>query len=148
MTGIMLSAAWPPTLAKNARMGHPRSDMGKEEQSVEEGGPPSITVSALSRDTCTGEGFDFPFVEGFGFAVALGVAFAVALLMRPRPAFRILRWKFGSTNHLSGHSISDHDSLFRLPDSFGEARRPIRPTMSYWPTRVPLGQPCMRTSCA
>jgi hypothetical protein len=30
----------------------------------------------------------FLFVEGFGFAVAL----AVALLMRPRPAFRILRW--------------------------------------------------------
>src|SRR5271157_2216646 len=42
MTGIMLSAAWPPTLAKNARMGHPRSDMGKEEQSVEEGGPPAM----------------------------------------------------------------------------------------------------------
>jgi hypothetical protein len=29
----------PPTLAKNARMGHPRSNMGKEEQGVEKGGP-------------------------------------------------------------------------------------------------------------
>ena len=26
-------------------------------------GPPSITVSALSRDTWTSEGFDLPFVE-------------------------------------------------------------------------------------
>ena len=26
-------------------------------------GPPSITVSALSRDTLSVEGFDFPFVE-------------------------------------------------------------------------------------
>jgi hypothetical protein len=43
---------------------------------------------------------------------------------------------------------SDHDSLFGLPDFLGEARRPIRPTMSYWPTRVPLGLPCMRTNCA
>ena len=38
---------------------------------------PSITVSALSRDTSTaGRIFLFPFVEGFGFGVALGVAFA------------------------------------------------------------------------
>jgi hypothetical protein len=45
-------------------------------------GPPSITVSALSRDTSSepvailllwsrpASGFDFPFVEGFGFGVA------------------------------------------------------------------------------
>src|SRR5258708_6902502 len=30
MASIMLSAASRPPLAKNARMGHPRSDMGKE----------------------------------------------------------------------------------------------------------------------
>ncbi len=65
----MRSAAWPPTLAKNARMGHPRSDMGKEEQSVEEGGPPAydhssrlavivagsstpMTISAANNGTC------------------------------------------------------------------------------------------------
>jgi hypothetical protein len=51
-------------------------------------GAPSITVSALSRDTLSDRvarllrssrvvsGFDLPFVEGFGFGVALGVAFA------------------------------------------------------------------------
>jgi hypothetical protein len=45
-------------------------------------GAPSITVSALSRDTSSepvtillpwsrpASGFDFPFVEGFGFGVA------------------------------------------------------------------------------
>src|SRR5271157_275981 len=143
MTGIMLSAAWPPTLAKNARMGHPRSDMGKEEQSVEEGGPPSITVSALSRDTWTSEGFWF-----FPSWKVLVLLLVLLLLMRPRPAFRIARWKLGSTNHLSGHCRSDHDSLFRLPDLFREARRPISPTMSYSFTRVAPGLPCMRTSCA
>ena len=36
----MLSAASRPTLAKNARMGHPRFVRGKEEQSVEKAGPP------------------------------------------------------------------------------------------------------------
>ena len=88
-------------------------------------------------------GFDFPFVEGFGF----GVAF-VFCSFRPRLAFRILRWKTGSTNHLSGPFISDHDSLFELPDFLGEARRPISPTMSYCFTRVAHGLPCVRTSCA
>src|ERR1700690_179765 len=42
------------------------------------GGAPSITVSALSRDTSTDRRFFlFPLVEGFGFGVALGVAFAL-----------------------------------------------------------------------
>ena len=41
MTSIMLSAASRPTLAKNARMGHPRSDMGKKEKTADEGGPPA-----------------------------------------------------------------------------------------------------------
>jgi hypothetical protein len=70
------------------------------------------------------------------------------LLIRPRLAFRILQWKTGSTNHLSGHLTSDHDSLFELPDFLGEARRPISPTMNYSFTRVAHGLPCMRTSCA
>jgi len=70
------------------------------------------------------------------------------LLTRPRLAFRISRWTLGSTNHLFGHSTSDHDSLFRLPNSLREARRPISPTVSYCFTRVAHGLPCMRTSCA
>jgi hypothetical protein len=116
-------------------------------------GAPSITVSALSRDTSSApvaiprlasvlaSGFAFPLVEGFGVAFVF-CSFDQGSL------FRIVQWKTGSTNHLSGHLTSDHDSLFELPDFLGEARRPIRPTMSYWPTRVPLGLPCMRTSCA
>src|SRR6202521_1355866 len=40
MTSTMLSAASWPTLAKNARMGHPRSDTGKERKGYGEGGPP------------------------------------------------------------------------------------------------------------
>src|SRR5271157_504715 len=107
------------------------------------GGPPSITVSALSRDTWTSEGFWF-----FPSWKVLVLLLVLLLLMRPRPAFRIARWKLGSTNHLSGHCRSDHDSLFRLPDLFREARRPISPTMSYSFTRVAPGLPCMRTSCA
>ena len=39
MTGVMLSTAALPTLAKSARMGHARLVMGKEEQSTEKGGP-------------------------------------------------------------------------------------------------------------
>src|SRR6267143_79918 len=41
MTSTMLSAAPRPTLAKNARMGHPRSDMGKEKKDCGKGGPPA-----------------------------------------------------------------------------------------------------------
>ena len=44
--------------------------------------------------------------------------------------------ELGSTNHLSGLSTSDHDSLCRLPDALGEARRPISPTMTYGFTRA------------
>src|SRR5216684_723499 len=40
MTSIMLSAASRPTLAKNARMGHPRSDMGRERLLTRVGHPP------------------------------------------------------------------------------------------------------------
>jgi hypothetical protein len=68
----------------------------------------------LSRDTWAVKVLGFPFVEGFAFDVAFGF-----LAHRPRLAARILRWKAGSTNHLSGHGTSDHDSLFRLPDHSG-----------------------------
>ncbi len=43
----MLSAASRPTLAKNARMGHPRSDMGKERKTVDKAGPPVQTPKNL-----------------------------------------------------------------------------------------------------
>jgi hypothetical protein len=59
-------------------------------------GQPSITVSALSRDTSTSRKvLTFPFVEGFGF----GVAFAHATKAR----FQNPAVESGSTNHLSGH---------------------------------------------
>src|SRR3974390_3011102 len=87
----------------------------------------------------------FPFVESFCFCSCCRSCLA---LIAPRLALRILRWKFGFTNPLSGHSSSDHDSLFELPGPSGKARRPISPTMSYFSTRVAHGLPCMRTSCA
>jgi hypothetical protein len=40
------SAASQPTLAKNARMGHPHFVMGKKEQSVEKAGPPPCVSCA------------------------------------------------------------------------------------------------------
>jgi hypothetical protein len=46
----MLSAASPPTLAKSARMGHPRSDMGKEEQGTEKGRPPASGATAWTAN--------------------------------------------------------------------------------------------------
>jgi len=75
-------------------------------------GAPSITVSALSRDTSSAEGFafDFPFVEGFAF----GVAFAFCSCHQG-PLAESRGGSFGSTSHLFGHCTSDHDSLFRLP---------------------------------
>jgi len=87
-----------PTLAKSARVGQP-----------------SITVSALSRDTCRlrGVGFDFPFVERFWFGCCVWCCF-LFFAHRPRLASRILRWKLGSTSHLFGHllptMIRDSDS--------------------------------------
>ncbi len=50
MTSIMLSAASRPTLAENARTRHPRFVMGKEEQSVEKGGPHRLKDSPSSTD--------------------------------------------------------------------------------------------------
>src|SRR5258708_25141087 len=72
------------------------------------GGPPSITVSALSRDTnpvregrlipAGIRGFDFPFVELLGFRLLLLIRTQGSLLESPRG-------NFGSTNHLSGPRI-------------------------------------------
>ena len=105
-------------------------------------GPPSITVSALSRDTSSSEGFDFPFVEGFVFALAVFSAH------RPRPALRITQWKLVP---LTIYPVSELLTMIRCSDSptvLREARRPISPTMNYFFTRVAHGLPCMRTSCA
>src|SRR5260370_4149175 len=54
MASIMLSAASRPTLAKNARMGHPRSDMGKERKTVDKAGPP-VQAPMESRGQGKGE---------------------------------------------------------------------------------------------
>jgi hypothetical protein len=70
-----------PALAKNARTGHPQFWNGKQKEK-QKSGPPSITLSALSRDTWTSEGFDFS-LRG-GFAVVFGVAFAFAHATKAR----------------------------------------------------------------
>ena len=85
-------------------------------------GPPSITVSALSRDTCSVRrdlGFDLPFAEDFVF----GVAFCLLIAQGPLSESRGGHF-FGSTSHLFGHRTSDHDSLFRLPDPSGRQGAP------------------------
>jgi hypothetical protein len=56
------------------------------------------------------KGFGFPFVEGFVFDVAFGSCSSTKARCE-NPAVET-----GSTNHLSGHRTSDHDSLSRLPD--------------------------------
>ena len=102
----------PPTLReKPRRMGHPLYGLPSEGWATLYN-----RVGVVKRHVDQRRVLVFPFVEGFG--VALGW---LLLLMRPRPTFRIVRWKLGSTNHLSGHGRSDHDSLFRLPDFFREA---------------------------
>src|ERR1019366_3026676 len=89
----------------------------------------------------------FPFVEGFGFGVAVDFGFAFCSCDQGP-----LLESCGGRNWFHQPSIrsltSDHDSLFRLPDVLGEARRPISPTMTYSFTRVAHGLPCVRTSCA
>jgi len=73
-------------------------------------------VSALSRDTWTSEGFDFPFEE----------ILLCFLLIDQGPLSESCGARFGSTSHLFGHSTPDHDSLFRLP-ALREARRSNQP---------------------
>ena len=87
-----LSGAMPcsPLLATNARNGAPRAfRFANTNDSVRytpaSPGPPSITVSALSRDTWTGEGFlIFPSWKVLGLRLLS--------LISPRLAFRILQW--------------------------------------------------------
>lgn len=77
-------------------------------------GPPSITVSALSRDTC-----DERRVLLFLSWKVLILVLLLFLLMRPRPAFQnpaVERW-FHQPSIRSLYC--DHDSLFRLPDCSG-----------------------------
>jgi len=65
--------------------GHPQFFETGNEKQFRKAGPPSITVPALSRDTCSGEGFfgfDFPSWE------VLILVLLLFLLMRPRLAFR------------------------------------------------------------
>src|SRR4029077_10837274 len=121
MTSTMLSAASRPTLAKNARMGHPRSDMGKEREDYGQGWATLYNrVGVVKRHFKRASG-DPAVCERsrLWFCFSLRRRFWCCfcfLLIRPRLAFRILQWKTGSTNHLSGHLTSDHDSLFELPD--------------------------------
>src|ERR1019366_686327 len=57
MTSIMPSAASRPTLAKNARMGHPRFVMEKEEQGVGEGWASSLNsyLGEIRMSACFAE---------------------------------------------------------------------------------------------
>jgi len=79
-------------------------------------GHPSITVSALSRDTSSSEGilgFDFPFVEGFDFGVAFDLcSFDQGPLSESRGGTWFHQPSIRSLD-------SDHDSLFRLPNCSG-----------------------------
>jgi len=76
------------------------------------GGPPSITVSALSRDTCSRGGFvgfAFPFVEGFDF----GVAFDVCSFGQGS-RLRILQW---NSVPLTIYPVSPLPIMIRCADS-------------------------------
>src|SRR5437764_11847911 len=83
---------------------------------IRRSGPPSITVSALSRDTSSSEGilgFDFPFVEGFDFGVAFDLcSFDQGPLSESRGGTWFHQPSIRSLD-------SDHDSLFRLPNCSG-----------------------------
>jgi hypothetical protein len=108
-------------------------------------GPPSITLSALSRDTWTREGFDLLFVEGLPLPLLLPLLFAHATKARfQNPAVeRVVPPTI--------YPVTVLPTMIRCSDSptfFREARRPISPTMTYCFTRVAHGLPCMRTSCA
>jgi hypothetical protein len=94
-------------------------------------------------------GFDFPLVEGFGVAVAVG--FDVAVVFCSFDQGSLLESRGGKLVPPTIYPITLLPTMIRCSNSptfLGEARRSIRPTMSYWPTTVPLGLPCMRTSCA
>src|SRR5271157_2012029 len=102
-------------------------------------------VGVVKRHFQRPQGFDFPFVEGFDFGVAFAFAFCSC---HQGPLTESCGGTTGSTNHLFDRLLPTMIRCSDSPTFLGEARCPIRPTMSYWPTRVPLGLPCMRTSCA
>ena len=140
--GLNSRRLWSPPFAKCAKDGAPTAW-----RCYPKAGPPSITVSALSRDTSTYRRFFFfLWWKVLVLVLLLGLLLLFAHATKARfqnPAVDV--W-FHQPSIRS--LISDHDSLCRLPDFFGEARRPISPTMSYSFTRVAHGLPCMRTSCA
>src|SRR5262249_49858239 len=88
-------------------------------------GPPSITVSALSRDTWTSEGLAFPFIE---------ILFLFSA-HQPRPASRILRWIFSVPPAI--YSVTQLPIMIRCSDSrlSGRQGAPISPTVIYLCTR-------------
>ena len=102
MVSSMVSAASYPPSQKTQERGTHSLEMGREKQDAKGWATLYNRVGVVKRHLDPREVLKFLFVEGFGFVLALGCCFC-SLLMRPRPAFRILRWKFGSTNHLSGH---------------------------------------------
>src|SRR5271156_278123 len=73
------------------------------------GAPPSMTLSALSRDTSSLR------AASSSFLLVLTRAFAVSFISTKarclNPAV-----ESGSTSHLFGHRSSDHDSFFRRRD--------------------------------
>ena len=86
---------------------NPQLDVAVEFKKRARMGHPSITVSALSRDTWTGRKvLTFPFVEGFG------VAFAFAHATKAR--LRILRWNFGSPTI---YPVTPLPTMIRCSDS-------------------------------
>src|SRR5258708_33738005 len=105
------------------------------------GGPPSITVSALSRATnpvaegrlipAAIRGFDFPFVEL--------LVLRLLLLIRTQGSLLESRGgNFGSTNHLSGHRFPTMIRCSDSPTNSGRqgaqsAQRCVTPSPG-WPT--------------
>ena len=87
----------------------------------------------------------FPFVESFCFCPCR--CFCLSLIA-PRLAYRILRWKLGSTNHLSGLTVSDHDSLCELPDASGrqgaQSAQRCSTSAPGWPTGCLACEPAAR----
>ncbi|SPE44742.1 hypothetical protein SBA7_50016 [Candidatus Sulfotelmatobacter sp. SbA7] len=82
MTSLMLPAASRPTL---------------REKHAKDGAPIYNRVGVVKRHVDRRRVLVFPSWK------VLVLLLVLSLLIQPRPAFRILRWKLGSTNHLSGH---------------------------------------------
>jgi hypothetical protein len=124
-------------------------------------GHPSITVSVLSRDTCSEalamllclgrapSGFDFPFLGAFDFGVA--VALDVAFVLCSFDQGSLLESCGGTLVPPTIYPITLLPTMIRCsnsPTCSGRQGAQSGQRCLYWPTRVPLGLPCMRTSCA